>query len=231
MTEVKHLVCLANSRKLSGRCIAGRDWNDGRPGPWIRPVSAREKQEVSEYERQYRDGSDPQVLDILRVPVLEHRPEGYQCENWLLDPAWYWTKVGRFPQEHLSRLLDPRAPLWIDGNSSYSGQNDRIPLTIAAQVAGSLRLIRVTDLQLKVFAPGEAFGNNKRRVQGAFVHCGSTYSLWVTDPGFERSYLAREDGTYGIGAAYLTISLGEPYGDYCYKLIAAILPAEGGTRL
>ena len=95
MCGVKRVVCLANSRKLNGRCVAGREWTDGRAGGWIRPVSNREYQEVSEYERQYEDGSDPCVLDIVDVPVLEPRPADHQTENWLLDPEYYWVKLGR----------------------------------------------------------------------------------------------------------------------------------------
>src|SRR5262249_9104937 len=90
---VKRLLCLANSRKLNGRCVAGIELsdNDQRIG-WIRPVSAREHEEVSEYERQYEDGSDPMVLDVMNIPLLEARPKGYQQENWLLDPEHYWQK-------------------------------------------------------------------------------------------------------------------------------------------
>ena len=44
-------------------------------------------------------------------------------------------------------------------------------------------------------------------------------------PAVERAYLAKSDGGYDIGGCYLTISLGEPYRDACYKLIAAIIPA------
>ena len=223
MGAVKRIVCLANSRKINGRCVAGREWRAGRAGPWVRPVSDRAGQEVSEYERQYEDGSDPRVLDIVDVPVLEPRPHEYQTENWLLDAERYWEKAGRLSPLDLAALRDPAGPLWVDGHSTYNGRNDKIPLEVAGSVTGSLRLLHVDVLQLVVSRPGEAFGNNKRRVQGRFKHAGREYRLWVTDPGFERNYLAKLDGAYTLGACHLTISLGEPYGDACYKLIAAIV--------
>src|ERR1051325_10735512 len=93
--EVKRILCLANSRKLSGRCIAGREIVNKQPGAWIRPVSAREHQEVSWEERHYEDGSDPSVLDVMAVPLVKARPHLFQQENWLLDPNFYWRKAGR----------------------------------------------------------------------------------------------------------------------------------------
>ena len=74
MPSVKRIVCLANSRKLSGRCIAGREFDGRRAGDWVRPVSDSEHEEVSQRERQYEDGSDPKVLDIIDVPLVEARP-------------------------------------------------------------------------------------------------------------------------------------------------------------
>ena len=226
MSDTKRLVCLANSRKLNGRCIAGRTWGAGGAGSWIRPVSDRKGQEVSEYERQYEDGSDPQVLDIIDVPVLGHRADDYQTENWLLDPQFYWERVGRFSRLDLDMLTDSAARLWINGHSTYNGQNDTIPLPLTTSLTDSLRLIHVDSLRLNVFRPGEAFGNNKRRVQGQFVHAGTDYRLWVTDPRLERKYLAKLDGTYEVGDSYLTVSLGEPYRGACYKLIAAVLTTD-----
>ena len=94
--NIKRIVCLANSRKMSGRCIAGKELlEDGRPDGWVRPVSDRENEEVSEYERQYEDGGDPRVLDVIDVPVLSARPKSYQQENLLLDPGYYWERVRR----------------------------------------------------------------------------------------------------------------------------------------
>ena len=86
------------------------------------------------------------------------------------------------------------------------------------------------ELKLSVFAPGEVFGSGKRRVQGRFDHTGSSYALWVTDPTWERRYLSQPDGSYEIGECCLTVSLGEPFGDACYKLIAAVIPLVGGAR-
>src|SRR5205823_2886395 len=151
-------------------------------GAWIRPVSDREHQEVSEYERQYEDGSDPQLLDVIDVPLLDWKPGTYQQENWLLDPDYYWTKTGRLDAAELDAFTAPIAPLWPDGNSTYHGSNDEIPIARADALASSLVLVRVAPVTLAVFAPGQAFGNSKRRVQAAFTHAGRPYRLWVTDP-------------------------------------------------
>ncbi len=223
MAVVKRLLCLANSRKLNGRCVAGIELAGEQRLGWVRPVSAREHEEVSEYERQYEDGSDPRVLDVMDVPLLEARPKGYQQENWLLDPDHYWQRVVRAGWGDLVRLADPVAPLWIDGDSTCNGRNDRIQLERAAGLTSSLRALAVARLTLSVFKPGEAFGNPKRRVQARFVHHRSNYWLWVTDPGYEREYLLKADGDYELGECYLTVSLGEAHKGACYKLVAAIV--------
>lgn len=132
MPVVKRIVCLANSRKPDGRCIAGVELgDDGRRRGWIRPGSARPNQAVSEDERQYKDGSDPMVLDIVDVPLLRHTPHTFQQENWLLDPEYYWQNAGRAPWGQLPGLLDPVGPLWMNGYSTYHGRNDRVPEDMA----------------------------------------------------------------------------------------------------
>lgn len=228
MASVKRIVCLANARKLSGRCVAGREWSAERgAGEWIRPVSARDSGEVSEYERQYEDGSDPRPLDVIDIPLLEPRPEDWQTENWLLDSEAYWRKEGKYSWFDLPDIVDPVKPLWIDGFSTYNGRNDKVPLESTASVSSSLRLIHVKRLTLAVFSPGEAFGNRKRRVQGRFSHADRDYALWVTDPDYERAYLSKLNGVYEIRDCYATVSFGEPYQGACYKLIAAVMEVDG----
>ncbi len=220
----KRIVCLANSRKHSGRCIAGKEiLRDGSIGGWIRPVSARASEEVSEYEREYDDGSDPRVLDVIRVPLKNALPKGFQRENWLLDPDYYWEKIRRVGMNELTRLTDSVPALWMNGYSSGNGVNDRIPITGTSGIESSLRLIRVSNIELFVFAHDTASGKPRRRVQGHFRYNGADYGLWVTDPQYERAYLQKPDGNYRIGECFLTVSLGDEYLGYAYKLIAAII--------
>ncbi|NUQ78409.1 MAG: hypothetical protein HUU21_33180 [Polyangiaceae bacterium] len=232
MSIVKRILCLANSKKMSGRCLAGREVLDTGPGAWIRPVSARQTEEVSEDERQYEDGSDPRVLDIIDVPLIRHQPHACQTENWLLDTDYYWTKVRQVGWAELQRYVENPATLWTNTRSTYNGANDEILQADADALSNSLVLIRVPALELRVFAPGVAFGNPKRRVLAAFWHRDVQYALWVTDPLIERDYKARPDGTYSLGECCLCVSLGEPMrkqnGESCrYKLVAAVIQREG----
>lgn len=220
---IKQIVCLANSRKINGRCIAGKELGD--TGAWIRPVSARLHEEVSEHERQYEDGSDPRVLDVIEIPMLQPKPGKFQRENWLLDSQYYWVKKDTLKANDLMNFVDNPPTLWVNRHSSYNGANDRIPLAVADNLTNSLELIFVEQLSLNVFAPGETFGNKKRRVQADFSYNGDLYKLWVTDPKIERSYLQQDNGTYPLDSSYLCISLSEPYDEYCYKLVATIISA------
>ena len=241
MVARKRIVCLANSRKTGGRCVAGIElFAGGRAGAWVRPVSARENQEVSEDERWYEDGSDPRVLDIIDVPVLHAQPTEYQKENWLLDPAYWWRKVGELAPKELAALTDPVEQLWTNGYSTYSGLNDRMPPTVARAASSSLRLIRVGRLGVSVSQPGLAFDDERKRVQGRFRHAGADYRLRITDPVFEGHYLEQPNGDYTLEGCYLTISFGEPFdpaalqgqveegtqvAGFNYKFIAAVISA------
>ena len=117
------------------------------------------------------------------------------------------------------------------GTSTYHGQHDRIPLDAAGAVKSSLTLIHVSTLRLRVFKPGEAFGDTKRRVQARFRFGAINYALRVTDPIIERAYLAQADGSYIIGESYLTVSLGEPFNDNVYKLVAAVIRRQSDDHV
>lgn len=229
MQVVKRIVCLANSRKLSGRCIAGKEVDSS--GAWIRPVSDRPTEEVSEHERQYEDGSDPRLLDIIDVPLLHSVPKAYQTENWLLDSKQYWKRSGQASWNDLQQRVDDPPTLWSNDHHTFHGVNDRIPVAEADSLPGSLYFLRLESLELHVFPPGERFGNPKRRAHAAFSYREVPYRLWVSDPVIERDCLARPDGRYPVGCCYVTVSLGEPHDGYCYKLVAAVItPPQAGRQ-
>jgi hypothetical protein len=223
MAVTKTIICLANSRKLSGRCSAGKEFSDSTVGPWIRPVSARPTEEVSEHERAYKDGSDPRVMDIIDVPLIEPKAKTFQSENWLLDPHVYWVRRGALGYAQLAAAADTPSSLWVNGFKTYHGSNDRVPEEEADKLTASLYLLSLQSISFSVFAPGAAFGNSKRRVHAEFDYAGSSYALWVTDPVIEREYLAKDDGSYAEGACHITVSLGERDKGFCYKLVAAVI--------
>jgi hypothetical protein len=113
--------------------------------------------------------------------------------------------------------------LWANGFKTYHGVNDRVPEEEADKLTTSLYLLSLGSISFRVFAPGAAFGNPKRRVHAEFDYGGASYALWVTDPVIEREYLAKHDGSYAGGSCYVTVSLGERDKGYCYKLVAAVI--------
>lgn len=144
-----------------------------------------------------------------------------------MDPGYYWSKISRLDPNDLGDYVDCEGPLWLNVGSTRAGLNDEIPVDQANELTNSLTLVHVPAVLISVFSPGAAFGNPKRRVQARFKLGGVDYWLWVTDPIYERRYLAQDDGEYALGPCYLTVSVGEPYGGYAYKLVAAIIE---GTR-
>ena len=222
--RVKRIVCLAYSRMPNGRCVAGRELRaDGRLGAWIRPVAGGQDEGVTEEVSSYADGSLPRLLDVMDVPVVAHRPEGHQRENWLLDASRRWAKVSRFDVGDLPKWPDAVDSLWPNGASTSNGLNDKVPAQATGSLNTSLHLIEA-DLEVRVFNPGAARGDFRRRVQGRFRYNRTDYRMWVTDPDQEQKYFAGPNGCFRLGRRFLTVSLSlAAYYGFHYKLIAAII--------
>lgn len=133
--------------------------------------------------------------------------------------------MDRLDWKALLALVESPECLWVNESRTYHGLNDQISVETASKLKSSLVLIHVKALRLRVFRPGENFGDNALRIQGQFQYRGERYWLWVTDPDVEKVYKARGEGEYEYGECCLTVSLG-PYKGHWYKLIAAIIPKE-----
>src|ERR1700731_102602 len=125
---VKKIICLANSRKDSGRCVAGKELAGDKLGGWIRPVSERPTGEVSEEERRFENGQDPKPLDIIAIPMIQARPHNFQSENHLIDDQYYWAKEGQATWDQIRAAIDRiPGPLWDNSSpDTHNGVNDRV---------------------------------------------------------------------------------------------------------
>ena len=99
--------------------------------------------------------------------------------------------------------------------------NDRISFVTAEKtLSSSLLLIEPENLTITVT---EEF-NRKMRVRGKFTYKDEKYWLAVTDPEVEKKYTNMGLGEFVVdGDVFMTISVGEPYHGYCYKLVASII--------
>ncbi len=226
MSYSKTIVCLANSRKLRGRCVAGREWNGRDFGAWIRPVSGQEKGELYA-ERYYQDRSDPKLLDVVEIALSEPRPVRYQSENHLVDAAIRWKHLGRITSEQLLPAIDmPAGPLWVNGESTGNGRNDKVRCDVADNLPNSLMLVRPEHLTMIIKTEGADFGNPRRIVRGHFSLAGHDYVLSVTDPVAVEPLRGNPDGfSSELLAPVLCISLSEKFESQnaCFKLIAGVI--------
>jgi hypothetical protein len=221
MVSTKQFVCLANSVKTGGRCIAGKVVTGKTFGPWLRPISNRPTAEVMTTEYMYGDNTSPQLLDILEVQLGEPKPHAHQTENYLIE-AVRWKKAGTASYASLAAMLDNKPTLWGSGASTYGGINDCISPEEAATFDHSLLLIKPANMVIRVGTEGYMY--RKRVVRAVFTYGTTQYALKVTDPLADAAFLKMTDDEYPIDA-FLCVSLTEPYekDKRCHKLAAAII--------
>lgn len=232
MNYSKKIVCLASSRKPGGRCVAGKELLPDGYGVWVRPVSARSSAEITFKEREFENGQEPAILDVVDIPMIGAVPRVHQTENQMIDSEYYWTKEGVLTWADVDALADEPPSLWGTGDSTYHGLHDRITQGVAAEFQNSPWLVKPEDVTIHVFAPGRDFGNPKRAVRASFRYQSRRYDFKVTDPSVEMVYLAGPDGDFAVTQdVYFCTSLAEAHTDgFCYKLVATIISERPLTR-
>lgn len=225
MAYVKRMVCLANSYKTNGLCIAGRELLANGFGGWIRPVSIRPTAEVSFMEYSYQNNRSPRILDIIDVPLLNPLPKQHQTENHLIDPSKPWVKVGELQWQQLVQIREQPPTLWINSGQTRDGSRfNCISQPEAATQNYSLVLIRPENFVVKV-GSSTWEGRTKRTYHGGFTYNGIQYILRSTDPAVRSAFSGRDEGDYPMNDVYLCVSLTEAYAEdgRCHKLVAAVV--------
>lgn len=238
MDYTRQIVIFANSRRPGGRCIAGKEWLDGKPGEWIRAVSDREKQSIWKRERCFVNGNEPKLLERVSISFLEEQPSGHQVENHLIDASRKWRLENRLDYEELADWCDEPENLWvkypdktprINGGpeSTTTGLNNRVPRRYMneSEYEESLYLLSLDAMHVHV-EPKHPEHNPNLAVRAQFDYRNVGYRMDVTDPVAERIYLEKGEGEYLLDHPFACISLTTESHGYCYKLVATIIHEE-----
>jgi hypothetical protein len=217
----RYFVCLANSKKYSGRCVAGIELlprvgkgkryqlrHVGERPAWIRPISGDEFGQIDEGLV-----ANLNLLDIVEIEVIQDFPEGYQSENVLFDPnSIQVLEIAPVHPDLLDKLVNP-LELQVFGNS-----DNAIPVEDISRLDYSLTLIKPDQWRCyhKLY-------KEKSQTRIEFTHNGDNYDFPVTDLTFLEEiksdpYLIEE-----VDTLYLTISLGLEFRGSHYKLIAGVI--------
>jgi hypothetical protein len=208
------MICLANSIRDGGRCVAGIDLKSG---GWIRPVPPGGGGIPTRHVT--FSGRLLKPLDIVELALKEPQPATrFQRENRVVR-GYGWRRVGVARLEEVLRYCDRAVPV-------LHSASDRVDPAVLGHLPPalwqSLQLIRANPV---------TFGRDRwdaRRWRARFRdRLGNHYALKVTDPcacdRLERGERLNRD-------CLLTISLVKPW-TYnpedkpatCYKLVAAVI--------
>lgn len=218
----RQIVCLANSRKYGGHCVAGKEYlAEGKAGAWIRPVGKGEFEEISDSRQRLGLARRcVQPLDVISIPFGEPtRRFAWQTEN--IRIGWgRWRKTGRVEWRDLAGFVDEDADLWLSDARRSSSRNDRIKASTAKRLKTSLCLIRPRRLGVRI---DKNRFNGRRQFRGLFTYRSHRLNLAITDHQIPRKFFDAPDGVYPVNDCYLCISLGEPIDGFCYRLIASVI--------
>ncbi|TVM03357.1 MAG: hypothetical protein CV087_05685 [Candidatus Brocadia sp. WS118] len=216
------IICLANSRKHQGRCVAGKT-EDGKK--WIRPVSEGDDEGLSQDHITYSDGNQVRVLDIIQIKLESTKPSVCHPENYLNSETTAWKKVGLYDVKKLDNICDHPSNLWL-----VDERQDRVPQAYwkNSTIKSSLYLIKPSSFHLVREDYTYPNGNIKKKVRGVFAYNNTDYDFRVTDIEVEDKYLKKNVGKHSLkcGHVYLCISLSEPFtgqDNACFKLVASVI--------
>jgi hypothetical protein len=210
-------VCLANSFKEGGRCLAGIEVDNnnnpkienGHP-KWIRPICDTPHGEVPNHI------AEPfQILDIIEIDVTGNHPENYQSENVLFNVNSI-QRIGTFNKNQLNNLCKNRKYIFSTRYPSLSEE-------VIKKLTYSLMLIKPEKFEVveKIFE--DRPDNPQLRL--IFLYNGFLYDFSITDPVFLRKYQQNPDFMENIEDVFLCLSVGVkfPKTNRYYKLVAGII--------
>lgn len=215
----KYFICLANSYKRRGRCIAGVEvlvskddhWEivrnkDGSPH-WIRPIDQHtEYGEILEGEARHIS-----LLSVVKLRDVVPCPHDSHSEdvNYI-----QMTNIGMINGNH--EVLD----LFTDNIHSEIFYTTELAISPEAYAMGnySLMMIHPENIQFQ-----EDSTKNRARYRMLFSYHGANYDFSITDPVFYERVALQPDLITSLSDFYLSLSIGLEYEGRHHKLIAGLL--------
>ncbi len=212
-------ICLANSYKYGGRCIAGVEisisndnhWslirNENGCPRWVRPIATdTEYGEIPEGEARFIN-----ILSIVKLTNI------ITCPNQAHSEDVYYKMIkaiGVIPPEAsiLNLLLDNFHP-----NIFYTTDYFITP-GIYAQGNYSLMMIHPDDFTFRLDP-----SKNRAKYYMIFHYNGAKYDLSITDPYFYHYLENHPKAIEQLEDVYLTLSISMEYEGRHHKLIAAVI--------
>lgn len=223
----KYFICLANSYKRGGRCVAGVEivldrnggWEpvlneDGRPR-WIRPIAQTTYGEIP--------NSVAENIEMLSVVKLTHVvpcPEQAHAENVYysqLKPCNNY-KVQQ-ASSTMNQLVDTKH------QRIFHNKRNAVSAELLAGVNYSLMLIHPDKASAY---RDEDSDNPKTRMK--FTYHGTEYDFPITDPAFLDEFEREPERYDNIPDVYLALSLGLEFHGWHYKLVAGVIIPTDSTK-
>lgn len=219
----KYFICLANSYKHGGRCIAGVEvlWDGEKSkvvrdksgtAKWIRPIS----KETTTGEIPNHQASLINVLDVVRLEGVVPCPSHAQQENVYFQAMTFTGKHYAITSQLLQRFMDEK-----HRHVFYNFGKAVLPFDYR-QGSHSILLIRVEHAE--VYADEGYSGQVRYRI--SFIYHGHQYDFPITDPCYQTELRLGQRATGQKGTMFITCSLGLEYEGAHFKLAATVFETE-----
>ena len=221
----KYFICLANSYKHGGRCVAGIEINldkdgrltivrdpDGKPH-WIRPIANTQFGSIPNHI-----AATIPLFSVVKLMDVDPCPDKAHVENMQYSQMVCRPYDFKSVSDLLSHCIDPvhQAVFYFRGKA--------IPAQMVERLNYSLMLIKPENAHAFIDEERE-----KSKYRMKFSYYGSNYDFPITDPEFIEALKKNPEHYSDLKNIYLTLSLGLEFEGFHFKLVAAVFFTENST--
>ena len=215
----KYFICLANSYKRGGRCVAGIEIifdangrlkpvcdDDGRPR-WIRPIAKTTYGEIPNYVAE-----DIKLLSIVKLYNVVPCPNKPHTENV------YYSQLEqcKYDLSHDANIINHLFD--STHHAIFHNRGRAVSAEMSMSINYSLMLIHVENACAYIDENRE---KSKNRM--SFTYYGADYDFPITDPIFLDEFKNEPERYAIIPDVYLTLSLGLEFEGWHHKLVAGVI--------